>query len=50
MKEFKLPLSEPQVVGSHFIVLNELAQKLDSHNTEYALINLVFELSENANE
>jgi hypothetical protein len=50
MREFKLPLSEPQVVGSYFTLLKDLAGLLDHDNTEYAIFNLVFELPEDSDE
>lgn len=50
MRVFKLPLSEPQIMGSHFTTLKELSSKLDREDVEYAIFNMVFKLPEDCSE
>nr|YP_009258529.1 putative DNA polymerase type B [Netrium digitus]ANI25551.1 putative DNA polymerase type B [Netrium digitus] len=50
MKNVKLPLSEPIVIGSHIAPIKILAQKLDSDEVQHALINLSFELNDDSTE
>lgn len=50
MRVFKLPLSEPQIMGSHFTTLKKLSLKLDSEDVTYALFNMVFKLPHDSSE
>lgn len=50
MKFFELPLSEPQIMGSHVTTAKELALKLDTDDVQYGLFNIVYKLPDDCSE
>ena len=50
MRFFELPLSEPQIMGSHLTTAKELALKLDTEDVQYGLFNIVYKLPHDCSE